>query len=445
MERVASFSSRLEHSFRALRHRNFQLFVGGQFISLIGTWMQTVALGWLVYRLTHSPLLLGLTGFLGQIPSLVVSPLAGVLADRWNRHRMVIATQVFSMVQATVLAILVLTHRITIGEILGLSLFIGLINAVDVPVRQSFLVEMVAGGEDLANAIALNSSNFNVARLVGPAIAGVLIGLVGEGMVFLVNALSYLGVIGALLAIRVPPRSRPAQPPGMVWTNMKEGIRYVTGFAPIRSVLLLLALVSVFGSPYAVLMPVFARDVLHGDAHTLGFLVGAGGIGALAGALYLAARTTVKGLGRIIVGAATAFGAGLCTFAMARNQWIAAALLVVIGFGIMVHMAATNTIIQTLVDPDKRGRVMSFYTVSFMGIAPLGSLTLGAIASHIGAPWTVFLGGTVCIAGALLFARRLPELRRQVHPIYVRLGLVSGATELEAPISVAPPAEPFQE
>ncbi len=412
------------HGLRALRHRNFRLFLTGQFVSLIGTWMQTVALGWLVYRLSHSPFLLGVTGFLGQIPSLFLSPLAGVWADRWNRHRMVIGTQLLAMIQALALAALVLSGRATIPEVLALTLFLGFVNAVDVPSRQSFMFEMVQGGDDLPNAIALNSSVFNVARLVGPSIAGVLISLVGEGTVFLLNGLSYVAVIGALLAIRVPRREHPSSQVPHVWAHLREGVHYAAGFAPIRSVLVLLGLVSLVGAPYTVLMPIFATDVLHGGAHTLGFLVGSIGVGALAGAVFLATRRTVRGLGRVIVWAVAAFGLGLETLALVRHEWMAVAVLAVTGFGLMVHMASSNTILQTLVEHDKRGRIMSLYAVAFMGTTPIGSLLAGALAARIGARWTVALGGALCLAGAALFARALPALREQVRPIYTRLGII---------------------
>jgi MFS family permease len=427
--RVSNERTPIRHAFRALRHRNFRLFLTGQFISLIGTWMQTVALGWLVYRLTHSPFLLGLVGFLGQIPSLFFSPLAGVWADRWSRHRMVIGTQVLAMFQALALAALVLSGRATIVQVLALTLLLGFANAVDVPSRQAFVFEMVQGGDDLPNAIALNSSVFNVARLVGPSIAGVLIGLVGEGTVFLINGLSYVAVIAALLAIRIPPGERRAAAPPHVWAHLVEGVHYAAGFAPIRAVLLLLALVSLVGAPYTILMPIFATEVLHGGAHTLGFLVGAIGVGALGGAAFLATRRTVRGLGSVIVRAATAFGLGLIVLALVRVEWLAVAVLAVSGFGLMVHMASSNTILQTLVDHDKRGRVMSLYAVAFMGTTPIGSLLAGALAARVGARWTVALGGTLCLVGAALFARALPGLRAQVRPIYARLGIISEVAE----------------
>jgi len=409
---------------RALRHRNFRLFLGGQIISLAGTWMQQVALSWLVYRLTHSPFLLGLAGFAGQLPSLLLAPLAGVWADRADRRRIVIATQVLSMAQALVLSGLVLSGRITIADILVLSVFLGLVNAVDVPTRQAFLVEMVSGRQDLASAIALNSSVFNAARLVGPAMAGFMIALVGEGVVFLLNGLSYVAVIAALVAMRIEPRprARPERPP--VWRELKDGVRYALGFAPIRSLLFLVGLVSVVGVPFTVLMPIFATDVLHGGPHTLGLLMSSLGVGALGGALLLAARGSVRGLGRVILAAVILFGLSLVGFALSRNEWLSMALLAAAGLGMMVHMASSNTILQTIVDEDKRGRVMSFYAMASMGSVPLGSLLSGALAARVGAPVTVVLGGIACLLGAAGFARGLPRLRQQIRPIYARLGVI---------------------
>ncbi len=437
--------SAFRHGFRALRHRNFRLFVTGQFISLIGTWMQTVALGWLIYRLTHSPFLLGLAGFLGQIPSLFLSPLAGALADRWNRQRMVIATQCLYMVQALVLAALVLSGRATIVHILALNLFQGCLNAADVPSRQSFVIEMVEDRDDLPNAIALNSSVFNTARLVGPSLAGLLLSMVSEGTVFLINGLSYIAVLAALLAIRVRPREHaPVQAPHIV-AHLAEGIGYAMHFAPIRAVLVLLAFVGLIGTPYSVLMPMLASDVLGGGSGTLGVLVSSIGVGALGGAFFLATRRTVRGLGRVIVWAVTAFSLGLVGVGLVHVKWMACALLAVSGFGMMVHMASSNTILQTLVDHDKRGRVMSLYTVAFMGTMPIGSLAAGAVAGRIGVQWTLVIGGVTCLAAAVVFARALPALRAQVRPIYVRLGIIqevaSGiqAGEEPASSSVAPP------
>jgi MFS family permease len=421
---VRPAQGRLAGSVRALRHRNFRLFLGGQLVSITGTWMQQVALGWLVYRLTHSAFLLGLVGFCGQIPSLFVSPLAGVWADRWNRHHVVVATQALSMLQALVLAGLVLTGVVQVWHVLLLSLFIGIVNAIDMPARQSFLVEMVGGREDLANAIALNSSTFNVARLVGPSVAGAMIVAAGEGVVILVNGLSYVAVIAALLAMRLPPPPPLAGPAAPVWRNLAEGFRYVARFGPVRSILLLVALVSLAGAPYAVLMPVFATDILHGDAHTLGFLMGSIGVGALCGALLLASRRTVRGLGSLIAAAVAGFGAALVAFSFSRSVGLSLVLVFFTGFGVILHLAASNTILQTLVDDDMRGRVLSFYAASCMGTMPIGSLLAGSLAGTIGAPRTLCLGGVVCLLGAVAFARALPGIRKEVRPIYVRLGII---------------------
>jgi MFS family permease len=421
---VPSALATLAGSFRALRHRNFRLFLGGQIVSLVGTWMQQVALGWLVYRLTRSAFLLGLVGFAGQIPSLFVSPFAGVWADRWNRHRMIVATQALSMLQALVLAALVLSGVVRVWHVLALSLFLGLVNAFDVPARQSFLVEMVGGRQDLANAIALNSSTFNAARLVGPAVAGAMIAAFGEGVVFLVNGLSYVAVIAALLAMRVPPRPPLAGAAAPAWQDLQEGVAYVRRSGPIRAILLLVSLVSLAGASYSVLMPVFAVDVLKGDAHTLGFLMGSIGVGALCGALLLAARRTVRGLGRYIVAAVAVFGASLAGFSLSRSLPLSLLLVGLAGFGLMVQMAASNTILQTIVHDDKRGRVMSFYAAAFMGTMPVGSLLAGGLAGVIGAPRTLQLGGAACLLGALAFSRALPGIRVQIRPIYIRLGIL---------------------
>lgn len=408
---------------RALSSRNYRLFFAGQGISLIGTWMQQVAMSWLVYRLTNSPFLLGVVGFSGQIPAFLMAPFAGVVADRYNRHRILIVTQALAMLQAAALAALTLSHRIDVWHLVALAVFLGLVNAVDMPTRQSFVVQMVERREDLGNAIALNSSLFNSARLIGPSLAGALLPLVGEGICFLLNAVSYLAVIVALLAMRVPPRA--AQRSGThVLQHMREGFSYALGFAPIRTILLLLAVVSLAGTPYTVLMPVFAREVLHGDARTLGLLMSASGVGALLGAVHLASRRTVLGLGRTIALAVATLGSGLILFSMTRMLWTSLALMMVVGLGGILQMASSNTIVQTIVDEDKRGRVMSIYTMAFVGTAPLGSLLAGTLASHLGVPVTLRLGGAVCVFSALLFAAYLPALRTMVRPIYVRAGIL---------------------
>ena len=409
---------------RALRHRNYRLFFSGQSVSLIGTWMTRVATMWLVYRLTSDALLLGVAGFAGQIPTFLVAPVAGVLIDRWNRHRVLVVTQCLSTVQSGLLAFFALTGTITIVHIILLNIMQGLINAFDTPARQAFMVEMIEDRADLSNAIALNSSMVNMARLVGPSVAGLLIAAVGEGWCFLIDACSYVAVIGSLLAMRVAvrPRTRSGRHIG---EELGEGLRYVAGSPPIRSVLLLLALVALFGMPYIVLMPMFAIHVLHGGAHTNGFLMSASGVGALIGALYLASRPSVAGLGKVIAAACLTFGAALIAFSWSPWMWLSMPILVVTGFAMIVQMAATNTIIQSLVDEDKRGRVMSFYAMSFFGAMPFGSLIAGSLAARWGAPTTVTIGGAVCILGGIGFLRVLPALHRHAHPLLVRRGAIA--------------------
>jgi len=409
---------------RALSSRNYRLYFTGQGVSLVGTWMTRIATGWLVYRLTGSALLLGVVSFAGQIPTFVLAPFAGVLVDRVNRHRLLVWTQVLAMLQSFAMAGLALAHVITVPEVIALSLFQGLVNAFDMPTRQAFLVEMVDRREDLGNAIALNSSLVNGARLLGPSIGGILIAAVGEGWCFFIDGASYLAVIASLLLMRVKPAAgRPRQRGGGV-RQLAEGWRYVTGFAPVRSILLLLALVSLMGMPYTVLMPVIASTVLRGGPALLGVMMGATGVGALCGALYLARRTTVLGLGKVIVVTAGMFGVGLVAFSFSRVAWLSAACLVVVGFGMMVQMASSNTIIQTVVSDAMRGRVMSFYSMSFMGMAPFGGLLAGALAHRIGAPRTVTLSGVACVLAAAWFATRLPSLREVMRPVYREIGLL---------------------
>jgi MFS family permease len=424
---VAALSTRAA-LFRALRHRNYRLFFGGQTISLIGTWITRIATNWLLYRLTRSALLLGLLGFAGQIPTFLLAPFAGVLVDRWNRYRVLVVTQVLALTESAALAVLALTHVITVWHVLALNFYQGLINAFDVPARQSFVVEMIDDRADLPNAIALNSSMVNGARLLGPAIAGFLIVTVGEGWCFAVDAASYVPVIASLLAMVLrPPAPRPA--PRHVLVELAEGFRYVAGSPPIRTVLLLLALVSLMGMPYTVLMPVVASTVLHGGSGTFSVLMAATGVGALCGTVYLGSRRTVLGLGRVIGVAAILFGGGLMLFAGSRWLWASLPLLFMVGFGMMVQMASSNTILQTIVDEDKRGRVMSFYTIAFFGTVPFGSLIAGGLAKTLGAPITLAVGGAACIVGGLLFFRQLPELRRHIRPIYARLGILPEIAE----------------
>ncbi|HUK34785.1 MAG TPA: MFS transporter, partial [Vicinamibacterales bacterium] len=413
---------------------------GGQIVSLVGTWMTTTATNWLVYRLTQSAVLLGVVGFAGQFPAFLLAPLAGIYVDRWNRHRLLVVTQTVSMLQSFALAVLTLTGRINIEAILLLSIVQGVVNAFDMPGRQAFLLTMVENRQDLGNAIALNSSMVNVARLVGPSVAGLVIAAAGEGWCFLIDGFSYIAVIIALLRMRIayvaPPRvARHAL------QQFREGLSYAFGFPPMRSIILLLALVSLVGVPYTVLMPVFATRIFHGGPHTLGFLMTASGCGALLGALWLAARRSVVGLGRVIPTASAVFGAGLISFALMRSFWVALPCLTVAGFGFMVQMASSNTVIQTIVDDEKRGRVMSFYTMAFLGTVPFGSLIAGSLSARIGAPNTLILGGSCCLVGAAIFARSLPTLRKYVRPIYVKLGIipeVSSGLATAAELSVPP-------
>ncbi|MGH7436764.1 MAG: MFS transporter [Polyangiaceae bacterium] len=388
---------------RALRHRNYRLFFTGQSISLVGTWLTKVATAWLVYRLTGSAWLLGVVGFAGQIPTFLLAPLAGVLVDRWDRYRVLLATQTLAMVQSALLAALALGGVIQVWHVVALNILQGLIDAFDMPARQSMIVRMVDDRADLPNAIALNSSIVNGGRLLGPAIAGLLIAAVGEGWCFFIDALSYAAVLTSLLMMRVdaaPPAPRTAH----VLGEMADGFRYVRDAPSIRGLLVLLAVSGVAGRPFAVLLPVIAHEVMHGGAGTLGFLQAAAGLGALAGALYLAWRTSVRGLGRVVVIAAAAFGVGLVAFSRAHVLWLATPLLLLAGTGMMVQTAASNTIIQTIVAEDKRGRVMSILAMSLFGTVPLGSLAAGALATRIGAENTILVGGTVCILAAGLFA-----------------------------------------
>jgi MFS family permease len=415
--------SRLRIAMRALGSRNYRLFFAGQGISLIGTWMQRIAVSWLVYRLSGSALWLGMVNFFGQLPTFLIAPYAGVVADRFNKRRIIVITQVFSMVQALLLGVLALTGTVAVWQVMVLSVVLGLINGFDVPTRQSFVVEMVDNREDLGNAIALNSFMFNGARLIGPSIAGILIATAGEGVCFLVNGLSYIAVIYSLLAMRMPRRDiRPSRRP--ILHELKEGVVYAFGSLPIRSILLLLSLVSLMGMPYVVLLPIVAKDVLHGGAHTLGFLAAATGVGALGGAFFLASRESVVGLVRMIFLASTAFGLALAAFSFSNIFWLSFVILMVVGFAMMTQMASCNTVLQTIVSDEKRGRVMSFYTMAFMGMAPFGSALAGVLADKIGTPRTLLISGVACLAGALWFSTRIPAMRRAIRPIYIEKGIL---------------------
>ena len=427
-ENNAVRETRFENVFRSLKYKNYRLFFYGQSISLIGTWMQRIATPWLVYSLTDSVFLLGLVGFAGQIPTFLIAPFAGVLIDRWNRYTILVITQILAMIQSLVLAFLFFDHSIQVWHIMLLSAFLGCINAFDMPARQSFVVDMIEKREDLGNAIALNSSMVNSARLIGPSIAGVLISMTGEGMCFLVNGLSYIFVITFLLMMKIPHRKVVVQDT-RVLQGLKEGFLYTFSSIPIRYIIVLLALVSLMGMPYTVLMPVFAKNIIHGGPHTFGFLMGASGIGALTAAIYMASRKSVLGLVKLIPRFAALFGIGLITFSQSDIFMLSLLLMFVIGAGMIMQMTSSNTILQTIVDDDKRGRVMSFYTMAFMGTAPFGSLLAGYLASHIGAPNTLMIGGVSCILGAIFFSRKLPEIKRTIRPVYIRLGIISEVTK----------------
>lgn len=411
------------HAWRALRHRNFRLFFGGQSISLIGTWMTRIATSWLVYRLTKSALLLGTVSFAGQIPTFLLAPFAGVVVDRIDRRKVLVWTQTLAMVQSLALAWLTLSHRITIGEVLALSAMQGIINAFDMPGRQSFMVKMVEDRADLSNAIAINSSMVNAARLIGPSLAGLLIAATNEGWCFLVDGISYIAVIASLLMMQVAADKEKQHTTSMV-SQLKEGWTYVANFVPIRTILTLFALLSLMGWPFMVLMPIFAGKILHGGAHTLGFLMGAAGVGSLISALSLVMRRSVRGLTKMIPIAAAVFGIGLIFFGLSHLQWLSLLMMLVTGFGMMQGLTSSNTIIQTLVDENMRGRVMSYYTMAFVGMAPFGSLLAGGMAHAIGAPRTVIVSGIACIIGSIWFTTRLSAIRQEMRPIYQRLGII---------------------
>jgi len=416
--------------FRALSHRNFKLFFSGQIISLVGKWMQMVARAWLVYRLTGSAVLLGAVGFAGQVPVFLLSPLGGAVADRHSRHRIVIATQTASMIFTLILAGLTLAGVVRVWHIMTIAALLGVVNAFDVPARQAFYVELV-GRDDLLNAIALNSSMVNFARVVGPALAGLVIAAIGEGWCFFADGVSYLAVIAGLLLMRLEPFQRPKHKPSAI-SQITEGFRFVARTPPIRALLLMLGLASLVGMPYAVLMPIFAEDILHSGARGLGLLMGAAGVGALLGALTLAGKRNVKGLGRWVAFAAMDFGIALIAFTFSRHFLLSMLLLVPVGFAMMLQMASSNTLIQTMVPDQLRGRVMSVYSMMFMGMAPFGALLSGAIAHRIGAPHTVAMGGAIVLMGALVFHSQIPKLRVQARRLIVAQEAAGGDPANEA-------------
>lgn len=423
MENNSDHTSRIKIIFRSLKYRNYRLFFSGQSISLIGTWMQRIAMPWLVYHMTGSAFLLGVVSFAGQIPTFLLAPVAGVLTDKFSRYKVLLITQVFSLIQAMILAILALTGVMQIWHLVVLSIVLGCINAFDVPSRHSFVVEMVEKKEDLGNAIALNSMMFNGARLIGPTVAGIMLATTGEGICFLINAVSYVFVIISLLMMKSEKKEIRKKKSNMLM-DMKEGFNYTFGFAPIKYLLLLLGLVSLMGSSYQVLIPVFAKEILHGGSDTFGFLMGAAGFGALLGAGYLASRETILKLSRLIPAATALFSIGLIILSFSKLLIFSVTLMVFIGLGLMLQTASSNTILQTITDDDKRGRVMSFYTIAIMGTAPFGSLLAGYLAKLIGTPSTLLISGATCLAGALIFLKKLPELKTIVRPVYVKMGII---------------------
>lgn len=432
------FSVRLLSTFRALRHRNFQLFFAGQFVSLTGTWMQSVAQSWLVYRLTGSVVLLGMIGFASQIPVFLLAPIGGLIADRYNRHHILLVTQSFAMLMAFILAFLTLTGAVQIWHLFVIAACLGTANAFDIPARQAFAVDMV-GRDDLINAIALNSSMFNGARIVGPAIAGVLVAWVGEGWCFFANAASYIAVLAGLLMMKITPVTRHSD--GSALARIAEGFGYVAKTKPVRALLLLLGLVSLMGGPYAVLMPIFADQYLGGGSATLGFLMGSSGAGALLAALVLAYRKQIFGLGRWVAFACGGLGIALVTFSFSRTFWLSALLLVPVGFSMMTQMSSSNTLIQAMIPDELRGRVMSVYSMMFMGLAPVGALLAGTLAGIIGAPETIALGGAACLAGAAVFGYKLSGLERQGRRMIVSMQMTGGEPASKAAFQAPASAE----
>ncbi len=428
-------TTRLPTVLRALTHRNFQLFFGGQLLSLTGTWMQNVAQAWLVYKMTGSSLMLGTVGFASNIPVFLLAPIGGAVADRHNRHHIVVATQTAAMLLAFVLAALTLGGRVQVWHVVVLAALLGTVNAFDIPARQSFFVEIV-GKEDLLNAIALNSSMFNAARVAGPAVAGILVASIGEGWCFLVNGISYLAVIAGLLIMRLEP-SRRFRARSSALTELLEGVRFVRSAAPVRDLLIMLGVVSLLGTPYSVLMPIFADGIFHSGPRGLGMLMGATGIGAVLGALTVAARTSVKGLAAMNGRASAGFGACLALFALSHWFWFSLLMLIPAGFALMTQMACTNTLIQTMVPDHLRGRVMALYSVMFMGMAPFGAFLAGALAEKIGAPATVAIGALSCVGAAVVYEVRLPAFRRLARELI----LAQGLTGVKHP-ATTPPLEP---
>ncbi|MCB1196148.1 MFS transporter [bacterium] len=410
--------SKLRRSLRALENKNYRIYFFGLGVSFVGTWMQRIGLSWLAYRLTNSSEMLGIVSFATLMPSFVLSPVAGALSERWNRRKMLIVTQIFAMIQALLLYVLVLRGDVQIWHLLVMGIFLGIVIGFDLPVRQAFVAQIVNSKEDLGNAIALNSLLFNGARLIGPAIAGYLIKAFGESTCFLANGLSYLVFLIALERIQIVQETARESDKGAFLLKLKEGIQYACATQPIKVVLVVLSLISLFGMPYFTLAPVFARDVLQGGPETLGVLMTCAGIGAMFGGAYLLSRISVAGLEKAVFYSVALLSLGMIVFSQSIVLWLSMAAMFIIGAGLMVAMASCNTILQTVVDDDKRGRVMSFYTMTFLGLFPLGSLLSGELAEHYGAPLTLCIQGTICLTAVVLFAGRLASIRQALQPVF---------------------------
>lgn len=411
------------HSFRTLKYRNYKLYFSGQGISLIGTWIQIIAMSWLVYEISGSAAILGIVGFLSRVPTLVLSPFAGVIADRYSKYKLLVITQLLSMIQGAILTVLVFMGIVQVWHILVLGTFLGIVNAFDSPIRQSFIAEIVENKEDLSNAIALNSVLFNSARLVGPSVAGIILAALGTGWCFLLNTISFAAILITLMFMKIS-KEKIIESENSPLKDLKEGFAYVFGSVPIRTILMTLAVVSLMGMSFQVLMPIFAKDVLHGGANTLGFLMSSVGFGALTSGLFLASRKSVLGLGKYIAYSTAIFSVSLIVFAFSHNFFISMISLYFTGFGMIMQMASSNTVLQTLTDDDKRGRVMSFYTMAFMGTIPFGNLISGMLASIIGEAYTVLISGVSSLVVAVYFMRKLPEIRKHARPIYVKKNII---------------------
>lgn len=411
--------------FRALRHRNFALFASGQAVALVGYWMQSLAQSWLLYRLTGSAMLLGVLGFASSLPILLLAPLAGLWSDRANLHRTMFTIQALEMLQAIAMAALAVAGIIAPWHIITLSMAMGVLVAIEIPVRHAYLLELVGGKDDLSNAVAVNSLIGNAGRLVGPAIAGVVIAAYGEAACFVVNALTFVAVLVSFMMIRVRPSPRPASHPPLM-RGLAEGFAYAWRSVPIRLLLTVLAAVSLLATPYMTLMPALVRDVYGGGANAMGFLVGAAGLGGVCGTLFLASRPNVRGLVGVIAGASFGAGAALALLSWTGRIWIALPLLAMTGFGILVTSVSVNMILQTIVDDDKRGRVMSLYTAAFLGMAPLGAIAAGTLADFIGVGPTLTAGGILSALAGLYLAGKRALLREHMGPIYARLGIAAG-------------------